>query len=405
MWLLTVHLVFTVRVIWRLYFPLPTSPHCFGTCLPKLYTFCLTDTRTGGPGSHRLCLGPASNGTRSSQSVLPSALDQDVQWYRSNSFAASTAKTYSAQLTSYLSFCDQLLIKPVPISQTDLGRYIAFLSRRLSFSSVRQYLNVVRLLHLDAGLKNPLENNWYVTSILKGVRRVKGDKPSQKFPITLEILRDIFLHLNLYDALDRCFWAACLVGFFSFFRKSNLLIKSHILFDPSRHLCAGDVQFTPEGAILKVRWSKVIQFRERTLYIPLPKIPNSPFCPSAALLMVTLGNQPCPRPVPLFRYHFGGADNVPLTHSQFTQKLHASLSACGIQAAKYSGHSFRRGGATFALQCGLPINLIKLQGDWSSNACERYLEPSLQLRKQVANTMGSSAAQFCTNSSVAGQGR
>ena len=57
---------------------------------------------------------------------------------------------------------------------------------------------------------------------------------------------------------------------------------------------------------------------------------------------------------------------------------------------KYSGHSFRRGGASFALQCGLPIDLIKVHGDWHSNACEHYLEPSFELRKQVEQAMGSS---------------
>ena len=55
----------------------------------------------------------------------------------------------------------------MPISQIDLGRYITFLSRRLSFSSVRQYLNIVRLMHLENGHTNPLTNNWYVASILK----------------------------------------------------------------------------------------------------------------------------------------------------------------------------------------------------------------------------------------------
>ena len=283
-------------------------------------------------------------------------------------------------------------IRPVPISQLDLGRYIAFLSRRLTFSSVRQYLNAVRLMHLEAGHSNPLDNNWYVTSILKGVKRTKGASVCQKFPITIDILKHIFTKLTLTSSFDRTFWAACLVGFFSFFRKSNLLVESHVLFDPKRHLCASDVEFTAEGAILTVRWSKVIQFRERVLHIPLPKIIDSPFCPSTALLSLTLDNPARTLTVPLFRYHLAGALEIPLTQKLFTEKLHKCLTSLGIQPEKYSGHSFRRGGAQFALQCGLPVELIKLQGDWSSSACERYLDPSLSLRKQVASTMGTQFA-------------
>ena len=335
-----------------------------------------------------------SPGAHHPNQSLSATLDKEVNFYRTNSFASSTLKTYSAHFTAYSDFCGNLNIPLVPISQINLGRYIAFLSRRLSFNSVRQYLNIVRLVHLDAGLKNPLDDNWYVTSILKGVRRIKGDAPTQKLPITLDILHRVFLTINLQSSFDRAFWAACVVGFFSFFRKSNLLVPSHMLFDPSRHLCASDVQFTPNGVILTVRWSKVIQFREKTLLIPLPKIKKSPFCPSTALLLLGTENPPCPFPVPLIRYCYSGASNIPLTHKLFSDKLRQCLKACGLQAELYSGHSFRRGGASFALECGLPVDLIKLQGDWNSNSYERYLSPSLELRKKVASTMGLAASRL-----------
>ena len=337
--------------------------------------------------------------TQRQQSPLSASLDKEVCQYRCSSFARSTVKTYSVHIASYMEFCNNLNIKPVPISQTDIGRYIAHLSRRLSFNSVRQYLNAVRIIHLEAGEKNPLEGNWYIATILKGVRRVKGDLTKQKLPITLNILKGIFIQLNLRESLDRAFWAACLVGFYSFFRKSNLLVESLTLFDPSRHLCADDVKFTPDGAILTVRWSKVIQFRQRELLVPLPKIPNSPFCPSTALLRVSLENPLRASPVPLFRYTLAGASHVPLTQKNFIDRLHSCLAAMGITPSDYSGHSFRHGGATFALQCGLPADLIKIQGDWSSNSYERYLHPHFHLRKQVADTLGASTEKFVSTSS------
>ena len=52
------------------------------------------------------------------------------------------------------------------------------------------------------------------------------------------------------------------------------------------------------------------------------------------------------------------------------------------------------GGASFWTQCGLPTDLIKLQGDWNSNAYERYLQPSLELRKQVASKLGAEARRI-----------
>ena len=131
-----------------------------------------------------------------------------------------------------------------------------------------------------------------------------------------------------------------------------------------------------------------------SLQVPLPKIPNSPFCPSTALLHFPVDSPFCNRPIPLFHYYWLGASNVPLTCSEFVYKLKQCLSIIGLDTTKYLGHSFRRVGATLALQYGLPVYLIKIQSDWRSNACEGYLEPSFDLRKQVANTNGSSVQSF-----------
>ena len=314
-------------------------------------------------------------------------------FYRGHTFAPSTTQTYIAQRQSFLQFCQKVSIPPVPLSQENLGRYIAYLSRRLTFSSVRQYLNAVRLMHLNAGHSNPLENNWYVASILKGVKRVKGNKSEQKLPITLDILKMLVARLDMSNSLDRVFWTVCIVAFYSFFRKSNLLVPNIASFDPSRHLCTSDVEFQSEGAVLTVRWSKVIQFRERTLRIPLPKLRNPLFCPSTTLLGHCLTCPSVQGPTPLFRYVENGTP-IALTQTKFVSKLCHSLADLGFPADHYSGHSFRRGGAQFALQCGLPVELIKLQGDWNSNAYERYLQPSYDLRRKVACTMGSHTMSF-----------
>ena len=56
-------------------------------------------------------------------------------------------------------------------------------------------------------------------------------------------------------------------------------------------------------------------------------------------------------------------------------KLHEGyiLDYLSFNPADYSGHSKRRGGMNFALQCGILTEWIKLQGGWVSNAYERYV--------------------------------
>ena len=191
---------------------------------------------------------------------------------------------------------------PVSIYPENLGRYIAFLTSRLCFSSERQYLNAVRIMHLEAGLPNPMSNCWYITSILKGLRCHKGDITQQKLPITPDILFDILSVLDLNRPFDVTFWSVCLVGFFSCFRKPNLLIPAQEKFDPSRHLCRSDIQLGTSGAVISVRWSKTIEFKQKTLYVPLSRIAESPCCPTTALLLTLTRLPRSSGPIPLFCY-------------------------------------------------------------------------------------------------------
>ena len=50
----------------------------------------------------------------------------------------------------------------------------------------------------------------------------------------------------------------------------------------------------------------------------------------------------------------------------------------------FSTHIFRRGGATFAFQSGIPSELIQLQGDWKSDAYKKYLTFTLDDKLMVA---------------------
>ena len=57
----------------------------------------------------------------------------------------------------------------------------------------------------------------------------------------------------------------------------------------------------------------------------------------------------------------------------FTDRLKALLSSCGLDASHYSGHSFRRGGASFLYKVGGSILQIMSSGSWASTCFTRYL--------------------------------
>ena len=168
---------------------------------------------------------------------------------------------------------------------------------------------------------------------------------------------------------DFGFQVAMLIGFFSFFCKSNLVPKSAKDYNPSKTLSCEHIIVRPWGLVICVQWSKTIQFKHRKLLTPVVCLP-----------CIT----PCVRCRPTF-LHFRADYAMAITHSVFTAKLLKSLSLAGLQASHYSGHSFRRGGVTYAFPCGASIKLISLQGEWSSDAVLLYLAQSLECHLFVAH--------------------
>ena len=133
--------------------------------------------------------------------------------------------------------------QPLPASTITLSRYAAFLARSLSASSIPAYLNVVRILHLEHGLKDPTKNIFHLATTLRGIRRCKGCTVSQKQPMTPAMLLAIKSHLNLTDPVHATFWAVCLTGFFGLLRKANMLLKGVTKFNPLKHLRRSDIVF------------------------------------------------------------------------------------------------------------------------------------------------------------------
>ena len=210
-------------------------------------------------------------------------LHNEIFQYRSNTFSETTKTTYRTHRNSYLRFCQHMGYPPVPAQPAHICQYAAFLARTLKATSIPNYLNIISILHKEFNLPNPLANNWALQSLLTGIKRVKGQPPAQKLPIAPDVLKKIYFQLNLRNSFDASFWAVCLVSFYGMLRKRHLLAGSHSTFDPSQQLVRSDFQIFPWGALVTIRWSKTIQFRERVVQIPLPLIPDSPLCPVIAI--------------------------------------------------------------------------------------------------------------------------
>jgi hypothetical protein len=93
-------------------------------------------------------------------------------------------------------------------------------------NSVRQYINIVRILHLESGFAHPFEQSWFVKTTLRGIDRDLSREVTRKAPVTPDILLAIKRQLNLSLPTDDVFWAACLVMFYGLLRKSNIFLDN-----------------------------------------------------------------------------------------------------------------------------------------------------------------------------------
>ena len=71
---------------------------------------------------------------------------------------------------------------------------------------------------------------------------------------------------------------------------------------------------------------------------------------------------------------------ITLCHSKFVNTLKSVLKSIWYNSELYSGHSFRRAACSFASSCGVPTEMIKMQGDWRSEAYLQYLTVPLDIR-------------------------
>lgn len=275
---------------------------------------------------------------------------------------------------------------PLPFTALNVCRYAAYLAgvKNLKATSIPKYLNIIRVLHKEHGLPNPLEENWFLDMVIKGIKRTHGTQICRKLPITPDLLLQMKQAIDVDAPKYAAFWAACCVLFFGLLRKSNVLPPAK--FDPTKHLSRSHVWSHHWGLHLEIPWTKTIQFKERKLQVPLPAAPTNPLCPTAAVINLFQKTPAATPSDPVICYMKEGVI-TPLTYNQFLTMLKDTLSRIGVNPTEYAGHSFRRGGATWALTNGLPGELIQILGDWKSDAYKQYFDIPLYIKAQQSKRL------------------
>ena len=267
--------------------------------------------------------------------------------------------------------------------------YVVYLSRSCSYRTIKTYLSGLTYLYKMYGLPHPLHTaGFHLQRLLAGVKRAKGDDRNPKRPITPRILLAMYYLLHLHtanpDPDDVVLYAAMLVAFFGFFRKGNVAAKSACWEENTHCFTRDDICFdiATYTVWIRVTMTKTIQHKERVLWVPMRGLKGSPLDVFAALTRAFAAV-----PAAGSAHAFVQSDGRPLLHTTFVARVKELIASMGLDPSNVAGHSFRRGGASFALYCNVPHAFIKLMGDWRSNAFLAYFSVPHSSKVKVTDCM------------------
>ena len=298
------------------------------------------------------------------------------------SYAVSTQRAYSTHRNNYLEFCEKIKCNAVPVTTENLCRYAAYLGRTKSFASVQQYLNIIRVVHLEMGFANPLKDNFALKSVLAGLKRGKGAGQTFKLPLNPLDLLNIRKHLVLSRIADSQIWAVILCCFYGLFRVSNVAqIHKMGKADP-KVIRRQDLTITQQGCIITVFASKTLQFKDRSCQVPIPYLQSHPLCPTSAIISFLSKAGNVSNGSSLFSVQ-QGQQTINITQTEVRKRLNQLCSKIGLPSERYGTHSLRRGGATWMFLAKVPLQVIKTIGDWKSDCVLRYITPDINSNMDI----------------------
>ena len=242
------------------------------------------------------------------------------------------------------------------------------MGRTVSYGHLKHLLHSVDYVHKALNLSCPVES-FQVDTTLQGLKRRLAKVPFQVLPISPDILRRMYKFLDMSKTSDLALWCSYLTAFYGLLRKASTVPDPSVPERPS-HLLRRHLQIDSRNNMvyIYVGFSKTNNFCTRDVVIPVPgnKDPALDLVRHLKVLYEKVDSQPDD---PAFSFN----KNSFISYTYFTARLKDLLQKAGFDAALFSGHSFRRGGATFLHNSGGTTLMVQACGDWGSNCFTKYL--------------------------------
>ena len=268
----------------------------------------------------------------------------------------------------------------MPATEQILCLFATHLAASNSHKSIKTALAAVRSHHIDVGHHLETEKMLRLKRVCDGIRKSRCNVAAkERLPITIEVLERLAAVCALSQHEDIMFFAICCIGTYGLLRSGEIfgvppefegLVKNSDIIRSENHVK------------IQLRVSKTDPFRKGTQVLVYRN--QSITCPVAAVSKYLRCTRNITKSAPFFQLQ----NRNPVTKPWFIRKLRQKLMAAGLDERKYSGHSFRRGGATSMAAAGIPDSIIKEAGRWSSNSYQVYVQPSNKSAESISQVLG-----------------
>ena len=301
-------------------------------------------------------------------------------------FAKASRQNVLSHLRHLSIFCIVFNESFLPVQNDALLGFIELMSRTCGFEHIQHVLSSIKFLHEFTGYPYPGESfNFKV--LLRGLKRKLSKSTKQALPITPEMLILMYQHINIENPFELAHWTSFLFALRLLYRKSSIAPKSFQSFDVETGLSRQKALLFNGVVLVYQNFSKTNQFMSSTRVTPL--VPGNIVALDPVFHYQKLVSQnEVPRTYPAFTFlDMGGVKCV--THKSFTNFLKILLSKIGLNPKDWSGHSFRRGGASLLYRLGIDPLTIQACGDWSTDTFLRYIEVNIDKLWSAQHAMGS----------------
>lgn len=299
------------------------------------------------------------------------------------------------RLTEYLTLQRGKPKPLLPVTDLEIMEWIAATSGTVKFGTVQTWLTGVKRVMIEQRVDVSAFDSEWLKAGLKGLKKLKGEsQPRRALPLTLPILaklnRAALAVRGRREYRMLTLSAAFALGFGCFLRCGEFTYTD---FDPIYHLQRRDIDLSGAFPTIRIKYSKMDQTRKGRV-LPIPRVNNAAYkhvCP-VTLLSRLLTAFPARPEAPLFSF---SRSKPTFPAKTVIREFRALLNLTGVQddpdGHAWSGHSFRRGAATWAADIGLTDNDIMQLGRWSIASVrgghQRYIDLTMAQRARLAQRL------------------